>query len=251
MTTTPLVTLADRPELEAQIPRLHGVNWPAFIQADAAAVRYWGPLLQTFADYQYTVCDEGDHLIAAGHAIPLVWDGTLADLPTGWDDALARGFADYEQGRAPNTLCGLSIVIDQAIRGAGLSEKMVEMMKTLAQADGIQQIIIPVRPSLKSQHPEVPMDEYIHWQRPDGTVYDPWLRIHQRLGAVVIALAPLSMIITGSVADWETWTHQEFFVSGSYPVQGALSLITIDREHDIGLYEEPNVWVRYTLNEQA
>lgn len=239
-------TLAERPELEAQLPRLHAESWPAFMQADPIAVRYWGALLSTFAEYQYVLCDESDTLIAAGHAIPLVWDGTVEGLPEGWDAAIEWGFRDYEQGEAPTTLCGLSIVIAPTQQGRGLSELMVRTMKNLAAADGLDQIIIPVRPSLKSRHPSTPMQEYLQWRQPDGSPFDPWLRIHQRLGAEILAIASRSMVITGTVTEWEQWTGMQFPESGSYPVTGALEPITIDCEHNIGRYEEPNVWVRYS-----
>lgn len=117
MTLQRVVTLAERPELEAQIPRLHGESWPAFIQADPVAIRYWGALFSTFAEYQYMLCDEHDTVIAAGHALPLAWDGTLEGLPEGWDAALEWGFRDFEQGHPPTALCGLSIVVSPSCGG--------------------------------------------------------------------------------------------------------------------------------------
>ncbi len=245
MSRTP-VTLAERPELEAQIPRLHAEGWPAFMHADAVAVRYWGDLLSTFAEYQYVLCDDADTLVAAGHAIPLVWDGTVEGLPEGWDAAIMQGFRDYEQGQAPTALCGLSIVIAPTQQGRGLSELMVRAMKDLAAADGLSRVIIPVRPSLKSRYPLVPMQRYIQWRQPDGSPFDPWLRIHQRLGAEVLAVAPRSMVITGTVAEWEQWTGMRFPESGTYPVAGALEPIIIDCEGNSGRYEESNVWVCYS-----
>ncbi len=246
MLSQTVTTLAERPELEAQIPRLHGESWPAFIQADPVATRYWGALFSTFAEYQYVLCDDHDTLIAAGHAIPLAWDGTAEGLPEGWDGALEVGFQDYEQGRAPTALCGLSIVVSPKAQGQGLSELMVRAMKDIAAADGFEQLIIPVRPSLKSRHPFVPMEEYIHWQRPDGSPFDAWPRIHQRMGAEILSIAPRSMVVTGTVAQWEEWTGMHFPESGTYPVEGALVPIVIDCQHNIGRYEEPNVWVRYS-----
>jgi hypothetical protein len=240
-----MVTLAERPELEAHIPGLHSASWPPFIPADPCAVQYWGGLFSVFAEYQYLLCDEHDTLIAAGHALPLVWDGTVAGLPTGWDGALEWGFRDYEQGRIPNALCGLSIVIAPGIQGKGLSERMVGMMKTLAQADGLEHLIIPVRPSLKSQYPTVPIEEYLTWRRDDGSPFDAWMRIHLRLGAEILGVCHRSMVIPGTVAQWEAWAGQQFPADGDYPVQGALTPVHIDRASDTGLYVEPNVWVRY------
>jgi GNAT superfamily N-acetyltransferase len=243
----PITTLAAHPELEAQLPQLHEASWPSFIQADPVARRYWGELFATFPEYQYLLCEDGQ-LIAAGHAIPLVWDGTIAGLPAGWDAALEWGFRAATEGLLPNALCGLSIVILPNTQGKGLSEQMVSFMKTLALADGLPELIIPVRPSRKSEHPAVPIAEYLTWTQPNGESFDPWLRIHQRLGAQVLSIAPRSMVIPGTVAEWEAWAHQSFPASGRYPVAGALDLVEIDRERDQGLYEEPNVWVRYPVH---
>ncbi len=35
--------------------------------------------------------------------------------------------------------------------------------------------------------------------------------------------------------------------SGGYVVPGALELVSIDREADLGTYVEPNVWMRHRL----
>jgi len=242
---TMLVTLAERPEFEAEMPRLHSENWPAYILADPVAAQYWGALFTTFAEYQYVLCDEHDALIGAGHAVPLVWDGTVSGLPAGWDAALAQGFHDRDARRPPTALCGLSVVVASSYQGQGLSEALVRAMKEIAAAHHLDQIILPVRPSLKSRYPLVPMERYVQWRRPDGTPFDPWLRIHLRLGAEVLAIAPRSMVITGTVAEWEDWTGMRFPESGIYPVPGALEPVVIDCELDSGRYEEPNVWVRY------
>ena len=154
-----VVTLVERPELEAQMPQLHAESWPAFLQADAVAMRYWGRLFSTFPEYQYLLCDQSDATIATGHAIPLAWDGTIEHLPARWDAALEQGFHDAEQGLLPTALCGLSIVITPGAQGQGLSETLIHTMKAIAVADGLDRIIIPVRPSLKSRHQLIPMQE--------------------------------------------------------------------------------------------
>ncbi len=242
-----IVTLAERPELESQIPHLHESGWPRFFQEDPAAKRYWGELFATFAEYQFLLCDEDDTLIASGHAIPLCWDSSAAGLPTGWDTALEQGFRDYEEGKLVNALCGLSIILAPQTQGKGLSETMANMMKELATTDGFPSLILPVRPSRKSEFPDTPIQEYLQWQRDDGAPFDPWIRIHARAGAEIIAIAPRSMVIPGTVAQWEEWTNMQFPNSGLYQIPGALAPIKIDREQNTGLYEEPNVWMRYTF----
>lgn len=37
--------------------------------------------------------------------------------------------------------------------------------------------------------------------------------------------------------------------SGEYLVPGALQPVTIDWERDVGLYEDPNVWMRHRTTE--
>ena len=55
------------------------------------------------------------------------------------------------------------------------------------------------------------------------------------------------MVITGTVAEWEEWTHMRFPKSGRYVVPGALEPVVIDRENDLGRYVEPNVWMRHQI----
>jgi hypothetical protein len=68
------------------------------------------------------------------------------------------------------------------------------------------------------------------------------------MGAEILAIAARSMVVPGTVPQWEEWTGMRFPASGTYEVAGALTPIVIDRERDSGLYEEPNVWVRYVVS---
>jgi hypothetical protein len=78
--------------------------------------------------------------------------------------------------------------------------------------------------------------------------FDPWLRVHWRAGARLERLAPDSMTITGSVANWQEWTGLRFPESGQYVVQGALQPVSIDRERDVGTYLDPNVWMVHRVS---
>jgi hypothetical protein len=53
------------------------------------------------------------------------------------------------------------------------------------------------------------------------------------------------MVITGTVAEWESWTEMLFPESGSYVVPDALGLVEIDCDRDIGTYLEENLWVQH------
>jgi len=87
----------------------------------------------------------------------------------------------------------------------------------------------------------------VEWRREDGTLFDPWLRVHESAGAKLIRVAHKSMRISGAVADWESWTKMSFPESGAYVVPGALVPVEIDRERDESVYVEPNVWMHHRV----
>jgi hypothetical protein len=100
-----------------------------------------------------------------------------------------------------------------------------------------------VRPSWKDRYPLTPIERYVRWRRPDGQLLDPWMRVHERLGARVTTTLPESLLITGSVGEWESWTGLVFPETGDYVFPEGLTTVRIDRDQDRGTYWEPNVWM--------
>ena len=96
---------------------------------------------------------------------------------------------------------------------------------------------------MKERYPLTPIERYVGWRRDDGQLFDPWMRIHERLGARVARPLPESLRITGTVAEWESWTGMAFPESGEYVFPEGLATVHIDREADHGGYWEPNVWM--------
>src|SRR5256885_16473771 len=143
----------------------------------------------------------------------------------------------------PTVLCALGITIAPECRGQGLSRRMIERMAKIGRDHGLDTLIAPVRPTLKHRYPLTPIYDYLSWRRQDGTHLDPWLRTHERLGADIVKVAPESVVVTGTVAEWEEWTEMALPESGTYVVPGALVPIKIDRERNEGVYVEPNVWM--------
>ncbi|GAA1088382.1 hypothetical protein [Nocardiopsis composta] len=237
------VTLAERPDLldEQYRPDLNAV--PAMVDHDPVAAELWEPMVELFPEYQVLVLDDDGQVVAKGNSIPLHWEGADADLPEeGFDWALAAGMADREAGRAATVASALLIGVAADRQGEGLSSAAARALRDNAAARGLSALLAPLRPTLKDRYPLIPMAEYAAWTRPDGGPFDPWLRVHRRLGARLLHPCERSMEVTGSVAEWEEWTGMAFPGTGSYTVPGALAPVEIDRAADTGRYTEPNVW---------
>lgn len=203
---------------------------------------YWARLTEELPDFQFHLVD-GDEPVARARSIPVRWDGTVDDLPAGIDGAIARGF---DEGGA-NVLCALLIAVPSSSQGRGLSRVALEGMLAIAREHGLRELIAPVRPSWKERYPLTPIERYVYWTREDGLPFDPWMRVHTRLGADALRPEPQSLRISGTVAEWEAWTETPFPESGEYVFPRGLATLAVDREADLGRYWEPNVWMRHRL----
>jgi GNAT superfamily N-acetyltransferase len=203
---------------------------------------YWPRLTEERAEFQFHLVD-GDEILARARSVPIRWDGTHDDLPAGIDGAIERGFE--EEGA--NVLCALLIAVPASKQGRGLSRLAVEGMLELARKHGLSSVVAPVRPSWKERYPLIPIERYATWARADALPFDPWMRVHTRLGAEILRPEPKSLRITGTVAEWESWTGFEFPESGQYVFPQGLAPLDVDREEDRGRYWEPNVWMLHAL----
>lgn len=186
---------------------------------------------------------DGDEILARARSIPIRWDGSVDDLPAGIDGAIARGF---DEGGA-DVLCALVVMVPPAQQRKGVSRAALEAMAEIARRHGLAALIAPVRPTWKERYPLTPIDSYAAWRRDDGFLFDPWLRVHERLGARMLKPEPNSLRITGTVAEWEGWTGLAYPESGEYVFPQGLAPLAIDREADAGRYWEPNVWMHHPL----
>jgi hypothetical protein len=246
--TLRVVTLAERPDLERAQEPLIEAGWPRFTFASAPSLTYSERLMREFADYQVVLLDEAGRLLGAGQSVPFHWDGTRWGLPTGWDEVLTQAMADRDAGRPPTASAALGVTMAADALGKGLSHLVLRGMRDTARAHGLADLVAPVRPSRKGAYPLTPIERYLDWTLPDGRPFDPWLRVHVGLGGRVLGICPASMVITGTVAEWEEWTGMRFPDSGPYVIPGALVPVEIDHEQDQGRYVEPNVWVHHRLS---
>jgi hypothetical protein len=235
-----LYSYAERPELLGRRGEL-GAAWDEFMYHDAVASVHWDRQYEEFPDLQLFLLDEDDRLLAESNAVPIPFGPR--ELPEdGWDAALGQATAD-----GAKAVSAIAITIGVEERGKGLSRTMLAGMREAVGARGLWDLVAPVRPSQKHIYPLAPMERYVEWRRDDGKLLDAWLRTHEQVGAELIKVAPTSMRISGSVADWESWTGLRFPDSGTYVVPGALVPVEIDCERDEGVYVEPNVWMHHRL----
>jgi len=236
-----VATVAERPDLIERGWERTRDTLPEYNNHGDILERYWPRLTEERPEFQFHLVDEHDEILVRARSVPVRWDGTVDDLPAGIDGAIARGFDES----GANVLCALVIMIPRDLQGRGLSTRAVEAMLELAHQHGLDSLIAPVRPSWKERYPLVPIERYSAWRRGDGLLFDPWMRVHERLGATVLKPEPHSLRITGTVADWEEWTGIAFPESGAYWFPRGLATLTIDHEADRGSYWEPNVWMQH------
>jgi GNAT superfamily N-acetyltransferase len=237
------VSLAERPDLRAAIGEHNASVWPEFMLHSSIANRLWHHLAEWWPEFQLALLDDGDVVRAAHNAAPLAWDGTDAGLPEGWEDQFERSVGGHRGGVRATALGALQIVVAPDRRGSGLAGTMLHAMRANARAHGLGAVIACVRPTLKPRYPLVPIERYAAWTRDDGLPFDPWIRLHVRIGGRIVRPSPRSMTIIGTVAEWESWADMAFPESGTYVVRGACEPVRIDREADRGTLYDPNVWV--------
>jgi GNAT superfamily N-acetyltransferase len=232
-----IVRYADRPDLRER--RRDALNlFPEYMNHNAMGSKYWGRLYEDFPQFQLALVEDGD-LLGEVHALTLPLAGD--QLPHGWDDAFERGM----EAGGGNVGSLLAISVTPAARGRGVPAALIDAVREVARAHGLDRVIAPVRPTWKDRYPLIPIERYMTWRREDGTHFDPWLRAHERAGGVIVAAAPDSMRIEAPVADWEEWTGMRFPEDGTYVVQGMLAPVEVRR--GVGTHFEPNVWVRHSL----
>jgi hypothetical protein len=237
-------TVEDRPELVGPGWERTRDTLPEYNMHGDVLNSYWHRLTEERPAFQFHLIGDGDEVLARACSIPVCWNRRIEGLPAGIDGAIARGFDD---DRAANALCALVIMLPRDLQGRGLSAAAVTAMGEIARRHGFGSLIAPVRPSWKERYPLVPIERYAGWRRSDGLLFDPWMRVHERLGAIVVKPEPRSLQITGTVSEWEDWTRLAFPDSGDYWFPGGLTTVTIDREAERGSYWEPNVWMRHSL----
>lgn len=231
-------------ELNNAMERASG---PAFLEHDSAVTAYWARLDETFPENQFCLVEmESGKAVGVGNSLPLAFEGEWAQLPSGGLDwVLMKGFQDYAAGIKPTIMSALYIEVAASHRGQHLSSRMIGVMRQIAQWQGFTHLIAPVRPSLKSRYPLIPIEEYCLWKNAEGLPLDPWLRVHVQAGGKILHPCHTAMAVKGSKHQWATWTGLDFPGNGDYPIPHGLVPVTF--HDDTGEYVEPGIWVLHAL----
>ncbi|MGZ6768464.1 MAG: hypothetical protein ACXVEU_20190 [Nocardioidaceae bacterium] len=238
-----LHTAAERPDLWQRGIPSESV-WPEYNLHGDVLNQWWGHLDEELAEFQFVLYDEAaDEVVAEGHTGPLWWEGSDEALPDGIDAAIEEVFGRLRAREPVNALCALAAESPRHGRARGLAPQLLQAMRTIGQRQGLTHLVAPVRPSWKERYPLAPIERYVQWRREDGQLLDPWMRVHERLGARVATPLPRSLRITGTVAEWESWTGMVFPESGDYVFPEGLATVHIEIADDRGSYWEPNVWM--------
>jgi len=177
-----VVTSAERPDLEDEAGAAFKVKWPEFIFHDPIAKQYVAQVAECFPQYDVLLLDEG-RVVAGGWGVPIRWDGTVEDLPDGYDGAMARAVEGHQSGVQATTFSFMAVAVGNGETKRGLAGEVMTALRLRAAQAGLAHVIAPLRPTLKPKYPLVPMASFAAWTRPDGLSIDPWIRAHQRMGS--------------------------------------------------------------------
>ncbi|WP_410655332.1 GNAT family N-acetyltransferase [Amycolatopsis sp. lyj-112] len=239
--------LSTRPDLREAALGLGGVGGEFLLHDQVGLLAKSSHLAARWPEYFLVLLEDGVP-VARAAAVPVGFPtAERPELPDhGWDAALIWAAEDLMDDRETNTLIALEVMVDAGRRGGGLATQALEALKKRASETGLRKLVVPVRPAGKENEPELSFEDYIARRRPDGLPEDPWLRTHERIGARFVKVAPFAMTVTGSFAQWRTWTGVELR-DGLTTVPGGIAPVLASSALDLGVYVEPNVWLEHLV----
>ncbi|MBA2711517.1 MAG: amino acid adenylation domain-containing protein [Tatlockia sp.] len=238
-------TLGHSPDLIHQMKAVHLDTWPTYFAGSPFINKYWSRLWSEFPDYQFCLLDESGEMAAVCNGIPLYWDGSSEQFPTGWDAGIELAFEQAAKKINPNTILGLTGVVTEKFRSKGISSLIVKAFRRLCGLHGLSYFLGPVRPIGMFEAGHLDFDSWVDMKDEQGEPKDHWLRTHQRLGAIIVGSAPKSQLVEGSLADWATWTGQVWQQSGLYQLSETLQPVEVNIEENWARYYDPSIWVMH------
>jgi hypothetical protein len=250
-----IATFSQRPDLLDKVfaPEIQSAV-PEFMRHDPVGALYYGTgQLDLYREFGLVAvaAAEPDRPVARAFSVPFAFrDGSKGreELPDGgWDAVIRWADEDRRAGRPTTAVSALEIMVAPRLQRRGTSRLMLAALRANTRRLGFLDLYAPLRPTDKYCEPLTPFADYVARLREDGLTHDSWVRIHVRAGAQIIKVAPCSMVIAGTIAEWRHWTGLGFTASGPAIVPGALSPVHISLEQDHAVYIEPNLWVHHRL----
>ncbi|MGV7962333.1 hypothetical protein QPK13_14830 [Photorhabdus tasmaniensis] len=90
-------------------------------------------------------------------------------------------------------LSALSVTVSPEFRGKNLPALLIGGLKQVAINAGFKGLVVLVRPTLKKNYPLQDFAQYCKWKNDNNEPFDPWIRMHWRLGVRIVQPAMHSM----------------------------------------------------------
>jgi len=215
---------------------IEDVVWPTFNQfAEGSIAVDYDPRFHLVVEK----IDDGS-LVATIDGIEMQWDGDSKTLPVrGWTEIVEKGISGENIGGEWVAALGTSVLPEY--QQFGLSKKLLEEMVRKVKNLGYKGLVAPVRPIYRWRMLDVSLDQYVNARTSSGEHFDPWIRIHERIGGKIIGVCPGSAVFTAPVLDWSDWSQMKLPKGGQIIVPNAINYLEI--ENGIGTLREDSVWV--------
>lgn len=250
---------------------LEAPNWPPWLRFSAEEL---DAQAEVFPRGQILVCDERSRPLASLSSNRIDWDGVIEHLPT-WD-RVAGDDRTYRDTYRPdgNAVVLMSTNVRPDAQGLGLSEVLIDRMRSIAVADGVEHVMSDFRPNgygaYKRTRGTAGFAAYCHMTREDGLPVDGWLRSVARKGMQPLAVDPRAIVVHTSASDlvrhratyrpgrWYEPTDPDAVATALEEHTPHVDLDTVDevwecdetgtwyvdRSRDRALYIESNLWGR-------
>jgi GNAT superfamily N-acetyltransferase len=74
-------------------------------------------------------------------------------------------------------------LVEASHQRRGLSSRLMQAMRSLAEERGMHSLFAPVRPTLKSSYLLTPFERYVAWRRDDGALQPVHMDLHRNEGS--------------------------------------------------------------------
>lgn len=188
----------------------------------------------------HLVAEDKGEIVASADAQPMRWDGNPENLPEGgWTELMLAAAAGFDEQPDWAFATGTSILPEY--QGSGLAGQLLEGLRDRAIELGYRGLVAPVRPSARWRALHLDIADYAELRLPDGRHYDPWVRVHERIGGEIIGSCPDSAIFSAPREDWERWAAMKLPDNGFFLIDGAIGWLSLKEGH--GVLSEDSLWL--------